>query len=172
MPIAKISSYVYRNLYGMVLLLQVSKSMKKTTVILLAALILPFATVNAASPGGQGQFMKYMAYANPVPNYVSYIKKNSKALNLSKEQMDQVMAWNKENGPKMHDMVMSILETEKKMVEASMSGDGADEIMNMAKEVSKTRLDIIAGKTRCRDRMLEILNEDQWKQLTAMVKAK
>jgi hypothetical protein len=146
--------------------------MKKTTVILLAALILPFATADAASPGGQGLFMKHMAYANPVPNYVSYIKKNSKALGLNKEQMDQVMAWNKENGPRMHDMVMSVLATEKKMVDASMNGDSADEIMAMAKEVSKTRLDIIAGKTRCRDRMLEILNKDQWKQLTDMVKAK
>lgn len=58
------------------------------------------------------------------------------------------------------------------MVEASMNGHSADEIMTMAKEVSKTRLDIIAGITRCRERMLVILNEDQCMQLTAIVKAK
>ena len=116
--------------------------------------------------------MKHMIHANPVPNYVAVIKKNAQALNVSKEQMDQVMAWNKANGPKMHDMVMSVIETEKKMAEASMAGVSADEIMGMAEELGKTRLEIIAGKTRCRDRMLEILNDEQWVKLTSMVKAK
>ncbi|MEJ2622055.1 MAG: Spy/CpxP family protein refolding chaperone [Candidatus Thiodiazotropha sp.] len=113
-----------------------------------------------------------MAHANPVPNYVAYIKKNPEALNISKEQMDQVMAWNKANGPKMHDMVMSVIETEKKMAEASMAGVSAEEIMAMADELGKTRLEIIAGKTRCRDRMLEILNDEQWGKLTALVKSR
>jgi hypothetical protein len=142
--------------------------MRKTTLLLLVCLILPFSIAQA----GKGQFMKHMAHANPVPNYVAYIKRNAETLSLSKEQMDQVMAWNKENGPKMHDMVMSIIATEKQMAEASMAGASADEIMGMAKEVSNTRLEIIAGKTRCRDRMLEILSDDQWDKLTAMVKAK
>lgn len=146
--------------------------MKKTTLLLLACLVLPFSVAQAGNQGGQGQFMKHMIHANPVPNYVAVIKKNAQALNVSKEQMDQVMAWNKANGPKMHDMVMSVIETEKKMAEASMAGVSADEIMGMAEELGKTRLEIIAGKTRCRDRMLEILNDEQWVKLTSMVKAK
>ncbi len=135
--------------------------MKKTTLLLLACLILPASMAHAVSPGGQGHFMKYMLHANPVPNYVAHIKKNPEALNISEEQMEQVMAWNKANGGKMHEMVMSVIAGEKQMAEASMAGASADEIMAMAEEVLKTRLDIIAGKTRCRDRMLEILNQDQ-----------
>jgi hypothetical protein len=146
--------------------------MKNSTLLLLICLVLPFSIAQAGNQGGKGQFMKHMAHANPVPNYVAYIKKNTQALNLSQEQMDQVMAWNKVNGPKMHNMVMSVLDTEKKMAEASMAGVSAEEIMAMAEELGKTRLEIIAGKTRCRDRMLEILDDDQWSKLTAMVRAK
>lgn len=146
--------------------------MKKISLLLLLCLILAYSLAQAANQGGRGQFMKYMAHANPVPNYVAYIKKNHEALNISKEQMDQVMAWNKANGPKMHDMVMSVIETEKKMAEASMAGVSAEEIMAMADELGKTRLEIIAGKTRCRDRMLEILNDEQWGKLTALVKSR
>lgn len=145
--------------------------MKKTTLLLLACLFLPATLVHAENAGGQGHFMKYMMHANPVPNYVAVIKKNSQALNISKDQMDQVMAWNKANGPKMHDMVMSVIAGEKQMAEASMSGVSADEIMAMAEKVHKTRMDIISGKTRCRDRMLKILDDEQWIKLTAMVSA-
>jgi 4-hydroxyphenylpyruvate dioxygenase-like putative hemolysin len=112
-----------------------------------------------------------MKHVNPVPNYVAYIKKNPEALNITKEQMDQVMAWSRANGPKMHEMVMSVVAVEQQMAEASMAGANAEEIMAMAKEVQKTRLEIVAGKTRCRDRMLEILDDEQWSKLTAMVKA-
>ena len=143
--------------------------MKKTTLLLLVCLILPFTMAHAGNQGGMGQFMKHMKHANPVPNYVAVIKKNSEALNISKEQMEQVMAWNKANGPKMHDMVMSVIVGEKQMAEASLSGVSADEIMAMAEKVHKARLEIIAGKTRCRDRMMKILNDDQWIKLTAMV---
>jgi hypothetical protein len=145
--------------------------MKKKILLLLACLLLPMAMAHADNPGGKGQFMKYMKHVNPVPNYVAFIKKNPEALNITQEQMDQVMAWNKANGPKMHDMVMSVIASEKQMAEASMAGTSAEEIMAMAESAQKTRLEIIAGKTRCRDRMLEILDDQQWSKLTAMVKA-
>ena len=146
--------------------------MKKTVLLLLACLILPVSLAHAENQGGKGRFMKHMMHANPVPNYVAVIKKNSQTLNMSKEQMDQVMAWNKANGPKMHDMVMSVIAGEKQMAEASMAGVSADEIIAMAEKVHKTRLEIIVGKTRCRDRMLKILDDEQWTKLTAMVSAK
>lgn len=146
--------------------------MKKTILLLLVCLILPVSMVHAENKGGKGYFMKHMMHANPVPNYVAVIKKNSQALNMSTEQMDQVMAWNKANGPKMHDMVMSVIVGEKQLAEASMSGVSAEEILAMAEKVHKTRLDIIAGKTRCRDRMLKILDDEQWTKLVAMVSTK
>ncbi|MCG8056332.1 MAG: hypothetical protein JAY94_11655 [Candidatus Thiodiazotropha endolucinida] len=145
--------------------------MKKITILLLTAL---FFTLSAAQAGnmGKGQFMKLMAHANPVPNYVSVISKNSQELKLSEAQMAQVMEWRNQNHSKMHEMVMSVIEGEKRMAQASLDGVSADEINSMAEAVSKTRLMIIAGKTRCRDRMMEILDDAQWSQVTAMVAAK
>lgn len=112
---------------------------------------------------GKGQFMKHMAHANPVPNYVSVISNNSQELKLSDAQMAQVMEWREQNHSKMHEMVMSVIEGEKKMAQASLDGVSADEINSMAEAVSKTR---------CRDRMMEILDDAQWSQVTAMVAAK
>jgi len=146
--------------------------MKKITVILLAALLLPVSMVQAGSHGGMGKFMKMMMHTNPVPNYVAVIKRNSEALGLTKEQIGQVMAWNKANRDKMHEMVMSVIAGEKNMKQASLTGTSAEGILAMAKEVHKTRLEIIAGKTRCRDRMMQILDDKQWEKLTGMIAAK
>jgi hypothetical protein len=55
------------------------------------------------------------------------------------------------------------------MAETSMNGASADEIMAMAREVNETRLAIIVGKTRCRDRVMEILDKDQWQKLLALI---
>jgi hypothetical protein len=146
--------------------------MKKITILLLATLLFSISGVNAEGMGGKGQFMKYMAHVNPVPNYVAIIKKNSQALKISDDQMAKVKAWNQENQEKMHQMVMSVIEGEKEMVQASIDGINADEIKAMAEAVHKTRLEIIVGKTRCRDRMMEILDEAQWEQLAALVALK
>ncbi|MCG7920684.1 MAG: hypothetical protein N0C81_02830 [Candidatus Thiodiazotropha lotti] len=146
--------------------------MKKNTVLLLAVLLLTVSGVTAENMGGKGQFMKYMAHVNPVPNYVAFIRKNSQQLKISDAQMAQVMEWNKQNRSKMHEMVISVIEGEKKLAQASLDGVSADEINSMAEAVQKTRLQIVAGKTRCRDRMMEILDDAQWSQLTTMVAAK
>ena len=145
--------------------------MKKITILLLAALLFSVSGVQAENMA-RGQFMKYMAHVNPVPNYVAFIRRNSQELKISDAQMAQVMDWNKQNRSKMHGMVMSVIEGEKKMAQASMDGVSADEIKSMAEAVHKTRMEIVTGKTRCRDRMMEILDDAQWGKLTALVAAK
>jgi DNA-binding helix-hairpin-helix protein with protein kinase domain len=146
--------------------------MKKITILLLAVLLFCVSGVTAEGTGGKGQFMKYMAHVNPVPNYVAYIKKNAEALKISDDQMEQVKAWNKDNREKMHQMVMSVIEGERQMAQASMDGVSGNEIKTMAEAVHEIRMQIIAGKTLCRDRMMEILDESQWDQLTALVAVK
>jgi hypothetical protein len=143
--------------------------MKKNTVILFVLLIFQVTSSVAGNHGGKGHFMKHMVHANPVPNYVSVIKKNSDTLGLSKEQISQVMAWNKANSKQMHDMVMSVIDGEMKMKQASLANANAQEILKIAKEVHETRMNIIEGKTRCRDHIKAILNDDQWEKLTLMI---
>lgn len=140
--------------------------MKKLSTLLCGSLLV-FGSFAYATP--PEQFMQHMYHVNPVPNYVAVINKNSAALGLSEEQMSQVMAWNKENTAKMQAMVMSVVEGEKNIKQASMNGTDAKEIMAMGEKLNATRLSIIEGKTRCRDRMLEILTDAQWKNLTALI---
>jgi hypothetical protein len=142
--------------------------MKKSAILLVSLML--STSVAYADDQAMTQFMTHMAHANPVPNYVSVIKQNAQALGLSKEQMDQVMAWNNANTKKMQSMVMSVIEGEQQIKQASLAGVDNEEIMQMAKALGETRLNIIAGKTRCRDQMMSILDEAQWQKLAAMVK--
>ncbi len=144
--------------------------MKKSALLLISSLVLSAPSVYSAEKGGMAAFMKDMAHANPVPSYVSVIKKNAEALALSDEQMAQVMAWNKANTQKMKGMVMSVIDGEQKIKQASLDGVPSEEIMNMAKALNATRLSIVEGKTRCRDHMMNILDDAQWKKLATMVK--
>ncbi len=143
--------------------------MKNYTAILITLFMFLISTAYAGNHGGKGHFMEHMAHANPVPNYVSVIKKNTEALELTQEQINQVMAWNKANSTKMHEMVMSVIDGEIKMKQASLAGADAQSILNTAKEVHETRIKIIEGKTRCRDHIKSILSDDQWKKLTLMI---
>jgi len=146
--------------------------MKINRLMLATVLLTVGLSAQAGSHAEKGQFMQYMTHANPVPNYVSVIKKQGKVLGLSEAQMSQVMAWNTANNDKMHKMVMSVIEGEKKMKQASMAGVSTDEIITMAKQLSETRVQIVSGKTHCRDHIKSVLNEAQWQQLTAMIAAK
>ncbi|QEP42663.1 hypothetical protein D5085_05655 [Ectothiorhodospiraceae bacterium BW-2] len=111
--------------------------------------MLAFSSVHAGSHGGKQQaFMMHMQHANPVPNYVAMIKKNAKVLNITEAQMQQVMDWNQSNSQKMHDMVMSVIESERQLKQASMQGVAVSEILTQSNTIHQTRLEIIAGKTR------------------------
>ncbi|MCP3848736.1 MAG: hypothetical protein GY694_00655 [Gammaproteobacteria bacterium] len=142
--------------------------MKKTMIAL--ALSLFFSAVNLQA--SDMEFLRNMAHANPVPNYMSIIKKNAAKLELNKEQTEKVMVWKKKNGPKMAAMVQSVIDGEMKIRMASIDGISQKEITAMADELMDTRKKIILGKTTCRDYMMNVLTDSQWKQLAGIVKAK
>ena len=140
--------------------------------ILRAIVIMVIATVSVnTEAAGDKQFMKDMKYTNPVPNYVSVIKKNAKALELTEDQMAKVNAWNKANGPRMAEMVYSVIQGEKEIKMASLNGKSYEEITKMADSLLETRKMIIVGKTKCRDYIMSVLTEAQWRKLTEMIKA-
>ncbi|MCW8928810.1 MAG: hypothetical protein OQL19_01075 [Gammaproteobacteria bacterium] len=141
--------------------------MKKRLVSLLLSLIFSTSLVYA----DQNEFMRHMAHANPVPNYMSIIKVNADKLGLNEEQKSKVMAWKKKNGKKMADMVSSVIEGEAQIKNASMDGVSQSEISIMTKKLMDTRAKIIAGKTICRDYMMDVLSKEQWQQLVAIIKA-
>ncbi len=128
------------------------------------ALSLFFSAVNLQA--SDMEFLHNMAHANPVPNYMSIIKKNAAKLELNMKQTEKIMAWKKKNGPKMAAMVQSVIDGEKKIRMASIDGISHKEITAMADELMDTRKKIILGKTTCRDYMMNVLTDSQWKQLT------
>ena len=117
------------------------------------------------------EFMRNMAHVNPVPNYVAVIMSNADTLALSDEQKSKVKAWNKKHGKKMAAMVKSVIDGEAQIKTASMDGASNVDIKAMSQKLMDTRLQIIAGKTTCRDYIMEVLNDKQWKQLTDIIKA-
>ncbi|MCU7940704.1 MAG: hypothetical protein KZQ64_14435 [gamma proteobacterium symbiont of Bathyaustriella thionipta] len=141
--------------------------MKKTITALFLSLIFSTSILHA----DQAQFVRNMAHANPVPNYMSIIKMNADKLGLNDEQKNKVMVWKKKNGPKMAAMVKSVIEGEKELKIASMDGVPQTEISAMSDKLLDTRKKIISGKTTCRDYMMDVLSDAQWKQLTDIIKA-
>ena len=141
--------------------------MKKAITALLLSLIFSSSMLYA----DQAQFMHNMAHANPVPNYMSIIMTNADKLALNEDQKVKVMAWKKKNGKKMADMVQSVIDGEAQIKTASMDGTSHAEINTMAQKLMDTRMKVIAGKTTCRDYMMGVLSDAQWKQLTDTIKA-
>ena len=141
--------------------------MKKMIIALLLSLTFSSSILYASN----ADYMRQMAHANPVPNYMSIIKMNADKLGLNEEQNNQVMVWKKKNGEKMAVMVKSVMAGEKEIKLASMNGVSSSEIATMSNNLMDTRKKIIAGKTTCRDYMMKVLTEAQWKQLTDMMKA-
>lgn len=141
--------------------------MKKTIIALFLSLMISSSFLQASDM----EFMRNMAYSNPVPNYVSVINKNADKLGLNEDQKTKVMAWNKKNGPAMAAMVKSVIDGEKEIKMASMEGVSQAEISAMSNKLMDTRKKIIAGKTTCRDYVMKVLTDTQWQQLTDIIKA-
>lgn len=68
-------------------------------------------------------------------------------------------------------MVQSVIDGEAQIKAASMAGTSHVEISAMTQKLMDTRSKIIAGKTTCRDYMMGVLTDAQWKQLVDIIKA-
>ena len=138
---------------------------------IITALFLSFIFSSSAVQADEAAFMRNMAHSNPVPNYMSIIANNADKLGLNKEQKEKVMAWKTKNGEKMAAMVQSLITGEKEIKMASMDAVPGAEISVMADKLMDIRKKIIAGKTTCRDYMMNVLSDAQWQQLTDIIKA-
>ncbi|MCK5662299.1 MAG: hypothetical protein KAI17_02385 [Thiotrichaceae bacterium] len=138
---------------------------------IITALFLSFIFSSSVLQADNAEFMRNMAHANPVPNYMSIIAKNADKLGLNKDQKEKVMAWNTKNGAKMAAMVKSLISGEQEIKTASMDGVPGVDISAKADKLMDIRKQIIAGKTTCRDYMMNVLSDAQWQQLTALIKA-
>ena len=141
--------------------------MKKIISTLFLSLILSSPVLYA----DKAEFMRNMVYVNPVPNYVAVIMPNADKLALSDKQKSAVKEWNNKHGKQMAAMVKSVIDGEAQIKTASMDGASIVDIKTMAQKLMDTRLQIITGKTTCRDYVMEVLSDEQWTRLTDIIKS-
>lgn len=113
-----------------------------------------------------------MKHANPVPNYMSLVMKMSDKLQLNDEQVSMVKQWKASNSDSVAALVKSIVVSEKKLAEQSMSDAPAEVIMQSASETMALRLEMVERKTKCRDNLKTILNEAQYETVLSTYASK
>ena len=120
--------------------------------------------------GGDMQKIKMMKHANPMPNLMRVIMKQGEKLSLSDDQQAALKKWRKENSAKTKAMAKKVIALEAQLKEKSLAGTDADEIKMLAEKVLAIRLNIIEGKTKCRDNMRKVLKKEQWEKLIGLYK--
>jgi Spy/CpxP family protein refolding chaperone len=124
-----------------------------------------------AEAAAKQQAMQNMQHANPMPNYMVIIKKNLDELKLTDEQVMKVGAWFKDNSDKAAAAAKQIVDAEKALAEASMSGASEADLMKQFDEMAAMRRALAEQKTKCRDHMQTILTPEQWAQVVTLQKA-
>jgi len=131
--------------------------MKKT---LLCVLVLMLANGSA-----QAMDMAAVKHAHPLPNFMLVIVNHGKMLDLSEEQQAALKAWGKEHKPLAQQLVSAITQGEKALHQASLEGVSKADMMAQLDGLLEKRKALAEFKTNCRDKMHEVLSEDQWKQV-------
>lgn len=119
---------------------------------------------------GNMQKMKAMQHANPMPNLMMIVMKQGESLDLSDEQKAALKKWRTENNAKTQALAQKITDQDMALKAKSLEGATAEEIEKLATEVLALRMQMIKGKTKCRDNMKTILNEKQYEKLISLYK--
>ena len=112
----------------------------------------------------QTQKMQLMKHVNPLPNYISIIKKKEN-LNLNQTQEQKLAAWQKKNNSRMWKYADQVIKKENLLTQAVFSGKSKKEVLNLLEDSLKVRRKIATQKTTCREYVSKVLTEEQWEIL-------
>ena len=113
-----------------------------------------------------------MLHATSQPNYMNFILKNKEALNIDKEQYQKLEEIRKVKSPKAVKTAYSIKEIEEKIYQLSLDNIEKESLLNNLEKTLELRTSLANMKLDCRNKVLEILNEEQWNELLKMYKEK
>jgi len=116
-------------------------------------------------------FLSMMHHANPMPNYMPTLMKNSKDVGLNAEQTEKLKKWITANNKKAADVVKKIVQLENGIAMASTNGDDKETLMKKFSEMADLRLKLASSKTACRDNIRSILSAEQWNKLVELQQA-
>lgn len=134
----------------------------KKILIILTLLLMSISTVYA----GKGYGLRH---ANPMPNLMRIAVGNAELLNISKEQLAALRAWESENKPKMMMMVKDVMIQEKMLREEALTTD--KDVVKKSEKMLDTRKKIIEMKTACRAHLKSVLNEKQYSQVIGIYRS-
>lgn len=134
----------------------------KKILLILTLLFMSISTVFA----GQGFGLRH---ANPMPNLMRIAVGNAELLNISKEQLASLRAWEGKNKPKMMMMVKDVMNQEMMLREEALTTD--KDVVKKAEKMLDTRKKIIEMKTACRAHLKSVLSEKQYSQVVGIYRS-
>ena len=113
-----------------------------------------------------------MKHATALPRYMSVILSNKEALNIDANQEQQLTDVSKEKSPQAVKMAYKIVDVEKEIHQLSLDNAKKELLATNFEKSLELRANLATMKLDCRDKVLEILNEQQWNDLIALYQEK
>jgi Spy/CpxP family protein refolding chaperone len=118
-----------------------------------------------ANTSAQAINMAAVKHAHPLPNLMLVMIEYGEKLNLSEEQQAKLKAWGKEHKPKAKQLVKGIIKAENAIHDAALAGTAKAELMSQLDALLEKRKALAELKTNCRDKMRDVLSDEQWQQV-------
>lgn len=113
--------------------------------------------------------MADVLHANPaMPNLMGIAVKNAKELGLNDDQVAKLKLWAKNNSGKMHSLYAEVVALDKALIQDSLAGQTAEQLMTKFDKTLQLRREIAQTKIACRDNMRKILTAEQFAQLASI----
>ncbi len=116
--------------------------------------------------------MEVMLHATSQPNYMNFILKNKEVLSIDKKQYQKLEEIRKVKSPKAVKAAYSIKEIVENIYQLSLDNIEKEPLLNNLEKSLILRNSLAKMKLDCRNKILEILNEEQWNELLKMYKEK
>lgn len=109
-----------------------------------------------------------VAHSNPLPNLVDFVLLNDTKPALGDGQRERLKSWQLERAPVIARQSQSIVEMENQLLEMVLRGDSIDPIIALADNIAQLRVRIIRGKVFSRERVKQILENEQYQVLLGL----
>jgi len=109
--------------------------------------------------------LEMILYATSFPNYMNLVLKNKEALNIDSDQDKKLTEIKNKRSDKVYALALEIKDVDKSIYMMSMKNKNKDTLLNNLEKSLNLRASLAEMKIDCRDGVLEILTEDQWKSL-------
>ncbi|MEK8020224.1 MAG: hypothetical protein VSS75_025410 [Candidatus Parabeggiatoa sp.] len=118
-----------------------------------------------ANGSAQAMDMAAVKHAHPLPNFMLVMANHGEMLDLSEDQQATLKAWGKVHKPISKQLVKAITQGEKELHQVALEGASKADMMAKLDGLLEKRKELAELKTNCRDKMREVLSDEQWEQV-------